>query len=79
MKKLLILIVICCAQNISSQTIKKDDILTIDEPVQTTYPQGAIPNDDNNVYNTAGIDVKPEFPGGSMFFDKFIEQNFNIP
>ena len=79
MKKFLILILICLAQNTFSQTIKKDDVLIIDEPNNTPPPQGAIPNDDNNIYNTAGIDVRPEFPGGIIAFDKFIEKNFKIP
>ena len=79
MKKLLILFLICTAQSIFSQAKTKSDILVIDEPDKTNYPQGAVPNDDNKVYNTAGIDVKPEFPGGNIAFDKFIENNFKIP
>ncbi|MFQ6602081.1 energy transducer TonB [Flavobacterium sp. C3NV] len=78
MKKFLFLILICFAQNVSSQTIKKDDVLIIDEPNNTPPPQGAIPNDDNNIYNTAGIDVKPEFPGGQEAFYKFFKQNYRI-
>ena len=34
---------------------------------------------DNTVYNTAGIDVKPEFPGGIDEFNKFIAKNYNSP
>jgi len=34
---------------------------------------------DNTVYNTAGIEVKPEFPGGMDKFYKFIAENFNTP
>jgi len=34
---------------------------------------------DSNIYNTAGIDVKPEFPGGMEKFFKFIGQNFKVP
>ncbi|WP_431242753.1 energy transducer TonB [Flavobacterium sp. P21] len=33
----------------------------------------------NYVYNTAGIDVKPEFPGGKEAMDSFIKQNFKSP
>jgi hypothetical protein len=79
MKKFLILILICFAQNTFSQATKKDDILTIDEPIKTTPPQGAIPNDDNLIYNTAGVQVKPEFPGGPEAFDRFIKENFKNP
>jgi hypothetical protein len=79
MKKFLILILICFFQNISAQTPKKSDIIKLDEPINKTYPEGDVPNDDYNVYNTAGIDIKPEFPGGIIEFDKFIEKNFKIP
>jgi TonB family protein len=31
------------------------------------------------IYNTAGIDVKPEFPGGMMEFYKYIAKNYRTP
>jgi hypothetical protein len=34
---------------------------------------------DNTIYNTAGIEVKPEFPGGMDEFYKFIAENFKTP
>ena len=34
---------------------------------------------DNTVYNTAGIEVKPEFPGGFDKFYKFIAENYKTP
>ncbi|QBN20604.1 DUF2059 domain-containing protein [Flavobacterium nackdongense] len=34
---------------------------------------------DNTVYNTAGIDVKPDFPGGIDEFTRFVAKNFNPP
>jgi hypothetical protein len=34
---------------------------------------------DNNIYNTAGIEIKPDFPGGMDEFNKFIEKNLNGP
>lgn len=34
---------------------------------------------DNTIYNTAGIEVKPEFPGGMDQFYKFISENFITP
>ncbi|WP_396186469.1 energy transducer TonB [Flavobacterium sp.] len=33
----------------------------------------------NSLYNSAGIDVKPEFPGGQKEFDKYIRKNYIIP
>lgn len=35
--------------------------------------------DDNNIYNVAGIEVKPEFPGGMDKFYKFFGTNFIMP
>ena len=34
---------------------------------------------DSTIYNTAGIDVKPEFPGGMNEFYKFIGKNYQTP
>jgi hypothetical protein len=34
---------------------------------------------ENEVYNTAGITEKPEFPGGIMEFYKFVAKNYEIP
>jgi hypothetical protein len=84
MKKFLILALICFVQNTFSQTIKEGDKLTIDPSPTISIddsipPQGTIPNDDYQIYNTAGIEVKPEFPGGLIGFDSFIKQNYIKP
>jgi len=34
---------------------------------------------DNQVYNTAGLQVQPEYPGGIAAFLKFVNTNFRIP
>jgi hypothetical protein len=34
---------------------------------------------DNTIYNTAGIEVKPEYPGGIDQFYKFIAEKFQTP
>ncbi|MBP6758001.1 MAG: DUF2059 domain-containing protein [Flavobacterium sp.] len=34
---------------------------------------------DNTIYNTAGVEVKPEFPGGMDQFYKFVAENFKTP
>lgn len=65
MKKILILTLICFTQNIFSQ--------------ENYVPKGNITNDENKLYNTAGIDVAPEFIGGMNNFYKFISQNYRIP
>src|SRR5690606_15454700 len=35
--------------------------------------------EDNNIYNTAGIEVKPDFPGGMQKFYKYIADNYRTP
>lgn len=63
MKKFLILILICFAQNIFSQETAK---------ANTT-------DDENKVYNTQGVDTAPQFTGGMDNFYKFIAQNYIVP
>lgn len=36
-------------------------------------------NEDNNIYNTAGIEFKPDFPGGLKEFYSYIGKNFRVP
>ena len=76
MKKFLILALICFVQNTFSQAVspetEKAEILTVDPPA-------AIISEENKVYNTAGIDLTPQFPGGMNEFYKFIAQNYRIP
>ncbi|MCC9073401.1 energy transducer TonB [Flavobacterium sp. F-65] len=73
MKKFLILILICFAQNTFSQTTTKDT------PIVATPPQGSIPNEDYQIYNMAGITTKPEFPGGQLGFESFTKQSYQTP
>lgn len=53
-----------------------DDDLTIN-PVSSI--QAVIDVDENTIYNTAGIEVKPEFPGGWTKREAFIKKNFVNP
>lgn len=48
--------------------------------IQTSYGQ-QIPNqpNENSIYNTAGITVKPEFPGGIDEFHKYVAKNYITP
>lgn len=41
--------------------------------------QAVIESDENAIYNTAGIEVKPEFPGGWTKGEEFIKKNFMTP
>ena len=35
--------------------------------------------EDNQIYNTAGIEVKPDFPGGIQKFYQYVGKNFRVP
>ncbi|HAH55913.1 MAG TPA: hypothetical protein DCM02_11695 [Flavobacterium sp.] len=47
--------------------------------IQIVAAQETTNGSDNNIYNTAGIEVKPEFPGGYEAFYKFIAENYKTP
>ena len=36
-------------------------------------------NEDNSIYNTKSIEVKPEFPGGIEKFYSFVQKNYQMP
>ena len=49
--------------------------------VQPVFGTGtaAVVEEDNTVYNTAGIEVKPEYPGGIAKFYAFVSKNYRMP
>lgn len=67
-------------KKVGNETIKGDPdaVLTVDEPVGKG-PVTEIIQEDNTVYNTAGIEVKPDFPGGIEKFYKFVGNNYKTP
>ena len=47
---------------------------------QQLSSQSPSPQEDNNeIYNSNGVEFKPEFPGGISAFYKYIAENFNAP
>lgn len=70
MKKILILILICLAQNVFSQINTETNL--------NNYPAVGVINDDdiNSIHGLAGIEVRPEFPGGIEEFQRFIRENY---
>jgi protein TonB len=64
-------------KKLGAETIKGDpDALLTVEPVGNGP---SVVEEDNTIYNTAGIEVKPDFPGGLEKFYKFIGKNFQVP
>jgi len=41
--------------------------------------KGVEPGPDNTIYNSAGLQVQPDFPGGVPAFLSYINKNFRIP
>lgn len=65
-------------KNIGKETIKGDpDAELTVEPVGTGV--AAVVEEDNTVYNVAGIEVKPDFPGGLEKFYAFVGKNYQAP
>lgn len=66
-------------KKVGSENIKGDPdaVLTI-APVGTG-PKNADIVDDNAVHTPAGVEVKPEFPGGIEQFYKFVANNYRAP
>jgi periplasmic protein TonB len=77
MKKILFFAIFMFSlQNIFSQTLDEPDPTSGESPTPKVIDH---PIDNNSIYNYAGIEVKPEFPGGITEFQKFISRNFIIP
>ena len=70
-------------KEIKNKTIGKETIKGDPDAVLTVEPVGkgpaAVIEEDNTVYNTAGIEVKPDFPGGMGEFNKFVARNYQAP
>lgn len=66
-------------KKLGSETIKGDpDAKLTIEPVGNG-PKDVVEEVDNNIYNTAGIEIKPDFPGGMEKFYKYIARNYQAP
>ena len=64
-------------KKLGAETIKGDP----DAPL-SVEPVGNGPSvveEDNTIYNTAGIEVKPDFPGGLEKFYKYISKSYSAP
>lgn len=67
-------------KKIGTQNVKGDPTAELTLGPAGTGPKGSqVVEEDNNVYNTAGIEVKPEFPGGIEKFYSFVGKNYRVP
>jgi periplasmic protein TonB len=67
-------------KNLGDKDIKGDPNaeLTV-EPPGDGPKQVEVVEEDNGLYNSAGVEVKPEFPGGIDKFYKYVQNNFERP
>ena len=72
-------------EEIKDKNLGKEDIKGDPNAELTVEPPGDGPKqvevveEDNNLYNSAGVEVKPEFPGGIDKFYKYVQNNFEQP
>lgn len=70
-------------KDLEDKKIGKETIEGNDEAPLTLEPVGNGPvdvvEDDNKIYNSAGLEVKPEFPGGIAKFYNFVKNTFTPP
>lgn len=59
------------------QYVPRENVLPVSE-ANDTPKKNPIAIEDQ-IYNTSGVDIKPEFEGGMEKFYKFIGQNFKVP
>lgn len=72
-------------KDIKDKTIGKENLKGNDEADYTIAPVGkgevgqVVEEVDNTIYNSAGLEVKPEYPGGIEKFYAFVQKNYQMP
>lgn len=66
-------------KNIGKEDIKGDPNADLVLTPPGDGPKQAEVTEDNTIYNSAGIEVKPEFPGGIQKWYSFLKNNFQAP
>lgn len=66
-------------KKLGAETIKGDPDAPLTVAPVGNGPVNQVVEEDNKVYNTAGIEVKPDFPGGLEKFYKFVGNEFRVP
>jgi periplasmic protein TonB len=65
-------------KNLGKEDIKGDPDADLDPGPVGEGPKEVV-EEDNNIYNSAGIEVKPEYPGGLAKFYNYIKNNYQAP
>jgi periplasmic protein TonB len=66
-------------KKLGSETIKGDPDAVLTVAPVGKGPSKIVEEEDTNIYNTAGIEVKPEFPGGMDKFYSYVGKNYRAP
>lgn len=66
-------------KNLGKEDIKGDPNADLVLTPPGDGPKQAEVTEDNTIYNSAGIEVKPEFPGGIQKWYSFLKNNFQAP
>ena len=54
--------------------------ISISSPTIDAAPTRSVEiQDENQIYNSSGLETKPEFPGGNAMFYKYVSKNFRMP
>ena len=67
-------------QNLGKKDIEGDEKADLQPgPIDDGPKQPDVVEEDNKIYNSAGLEVKPEFPGGIAKFYNFVKNTFTPP
>jgi protein TonB len=66
-------------KKIGAETIKGDPDAELSVEPVGNGPAAVVDAPDNEIYSTAGIEVKPDFPGGMAKFYKYVGDNYQTP
>ncbi len=66
-------------KKLGAETIKGDPDAVLSVAPVGNGPKQQVVEEDNQIYNNAGIEVKPEFPGGMDKFYGYVSKNYRAP
>lgn len=65
--------------NNGSNSRRDNETDYINNDVHTDYPERDVEVQDNTIYNAAGLQIQPEYPGGINVFYEYVQRNFKRP
>ncbi len=65
-------------KTIAKETVKADPDAELTLAPASNGPKDVV-EESNEIYNSAGVEVKPEFPGGMAKFLSYVGKNYEVP